>query len=423
VGSNQYRTRVASGLADSTTDLMAQAGAVYPAALPDLPCHQVWGGTCTKTIQTPTWEHPASADLGCRNGQIAVIRGRMAKLPTSVLMDILTTNFDGHKLLNSKNCPPQLRQWAGENFWNLVSPPHDGGTWQQRMALANTILKADWCPHDLLEHIITGDQSVMFQYTNMVLRSGSCPRDLVQYLLDNGSGWVKSIKSMAVHQKCMTVEELQQLATSPDINIRIGVAYDRRIPVDTLHNLVRDADPQVRRAAISQGWRLPQHVLIGLLADETLVAGKAMRYIDIDSPGFIQAAATGHPRVRAAMAKRPDCPTQLLRVLSQDSQAVVRASVVTNARCTPEILSALSQDASKRVRQMVASIPACPPEDLERLAHDKDVSVRQMVTKNKNCPPEVLVQLSADDDPFTRRNAANHPNLPEEYKALHLVTR
>lgn len=383
LGSNQYRVRIAADLPVGDLDLLSQAAATTSTGLL---CQQVWGGICTEPVRAPRWVHTSGGRTsGCAQGQANGARKNVEKLPITVLKDIVRSLPDGYRLLTAKDCPSQLGQWAVEQFYQLCAAIPD---WQTRHRFARAVLDAPWCSLDLQQRLISSDP--IDGYATEIIRRGRCPAQLLHHLLDNKSPWMRT---MAARQECVNEAELTQLAQHPDPDVRAGVGFNPRTPVQVLEQLARDTDGRVQRAALSQGHRLAQSTLVQLAIDAAPhISRMAAHRVDMQSAGMSQIVSAPDARSRAAVAARHDCPPHLLSKLANDSQAAVRAAVGFNQ--------------------------SCPPQTLERLAQDRSVAVRRGVAWNPQCPPQALVTLMGDRDTAVRQTAARHANLPEEYQIL-----
>jgi hypothetical protein len=148
VGSNQYKTRLGANVGPQGPDLMVLAAAEPEQGLPQqLPCYQVWGGSCTLVVSAPRWSHSES-HAECDQLRIAGMRKNVDKLPMNVLINTLMWHPDGHRLLTSKQCPPELHQWVATNFDIVLQSLKTSTTcqWPKSLSFTKTVLSADWCP-------------------------------------------------------------------------------------------------------------------------------------------------------------------------------------------------------------------------------------------------------------------------------------
>ena len=420
MGSNQYRTRVGAGPSSHAgPDLMAQAANPAPAPPTRLPCSQVWGGSCTATVAAPTWAH-AIAGVECKSGQMAGLRKRAADLPVSVLTDVLVSSPDGYKLLTVKNGSEQLQRWVTEHFFEAAARIKRAHPYKQYWNFCKAVLGADWCSHELIKTVMAEKRYNPYQFA--VISQRNCPRDLLEHLMDDADTPHWMLLQMA-NQKCVDIDDLVHLATHPNPVLRQGVARQAATPPHLLQRLACDEDPNVRKAAVSQGHRLPHDLLVQLSADKApYISRLAMKFVDVQSPEFERAAIRGSARTRSAAARRVDCPPQVLEQLARDADAGVRILTAENPSCPSAGLIPLADDKSHRVRMGLARNTAIPVEAAQRLAHSTERLVRLSLASNPACPGHVVVQLAADDDLYVRERALKNPNLPEEYRELRRAT-
>lgn len=112
------------------------------------------------------------------------------------------------------------------------------------------------------------------------------------------------------------------------------------------------------------------------------------------------------------LLKDPNCPIEVLRILSNDQNNNIKLAVAKHPSCPAEILEKLSDDYWD-IKCVIASHQNCPVEVLEKLSNDHDSLVRSHVAQNKNCPLEVLEKLSHDKNNSVRLLALYNPNYIE----------
>lgn len=152
---------------------------------------------------------------------------------------------------------------------------------------------------------------------------------------------------------------------------RQALASLQQCPTDTLEQLARDTDPDVR----------------GIIIQNLRSTSAALDII----------ARSGSVDTRLAVAKHPNLGADTLAFLATDS--------------------------SGSIRRRVAMHPHCPPQVLDRLAKDEEDLVRWQVTQNKQATADTLVGMLQDRHKTIRAGAALNPNLPEEYRTLHQVAQ
>ena len=91
-----------------------------------------------------------------------------------------------------------------------------------------------------------------------------------------------------------------------------------------------------------------------------------------------------HYQEKIKLAKNPNTPTEILKVLATDKNVVVRYGVAQNPNTPVETLKVLATDEYYGVRYGVAENPNTPVETLKVLATDEDPIVRYGVKKNPN---------------------------------------
>jgi hypothetical protein len=101
---------------------------------------------------------------------------------------------------------------------------------------------------------------------------------------------------------------------------------------------------------------------------------------------------------RWAVAKNPQTPVEVLKVLATDKINLVRALVATNPKTPVEFLEKFFSD-EKIVRDGLSGNPSTPQKILKTLSDDRDKMVRLRVAENPSTSDEVLRRLLKDDSP------------------------
>ena len=118
----------------------------------------------------------------------------------------------------------------------------------------------------------------------------------------------------------------------------------------------------------------------------------------------------GNPDLRYEMANFCE-ESDILGVLSDDTDMFVRSSVSENEYTAVDTLDKLSHDSDAYVRENVADNPNTPDYTLARLSNDESFLVRRGVAKNPNTPQTILVKLSKDENDSVRESALSNSNF------------
>ena len=123
--------------------------------------------------------------------------------------------------------------------------------------------------------------------------------------------------------------------------------------------------------------------------------------------------------VRAAVARSPATPKNIVKKLAQDPHPLVQAlahqSVEMQGQHSPRQLSLLEklvQDPNKYVRKAMAANPRTPASALESLASDKDTGVRGAAADNPHLPAALFEKLAQDKYKVVRQRVASNPSTP-----------
>lgn len=166
---------------------------------------------------------------------------------------------------------------------------------------------------------------------------------------------------------------LDRLADDPDPSVRSFLAMNEHVPMELLARLAGDPEPSVRSSVI-QYWRhAPEAVRRALLTD-------------------------ADPKIRRDAVSKYSPPADLLPVLLADT--VTRSRAVRYVDPSPE----LAADPDSGVREAVAAHPKLPAELRDLPAGDPDVFVRNAIAARQDTPAalrENLVTTLTSDDPIT----------------------
>lgn len=127
---------------------------------------------------------------------------------------------------------------------------------------------------------------------------------------------------------------------------------------------------------------------------------------------FATFAASDDPGIRATIARREDCPPEVLEALAADDASVV--DVAANPSTPPTLLVRLAASDSARVRYQVATNRSSPTAAFVALADDVEASVVWRVAGSPLTPAEVLVALEASQHPFVYRFLGGNPSTPAD---------
>jgi hypothetical protein len=158
------------------------------------------------------------------------------------------------------------------------------------------------------------------------------------------------------------------------------------------------------------GGGTPAYAVRALIAPRVLDADEGRRATT--TTDFATFAASADPGVRSIIARREDCPAEVLELLSLDEETAV--DVAANPASPPWLLHRLAGSQNPRVRYQVASNPSATAETLAALAGDVEPAVIWRVAKSPLTPVEVLAGLEASPHPFVHRFLGSNPSTPPE---------
>ena len=195
----------------------------------------------------------------------------------------------------------------------------------------------------------------------------------------------------AARDPLTTPEQLYKLSMDDDACVRYFVAGNRATPIEAITRLAHDDDDDVSELAISSAVIQPD--TLSELSNHTNVVQ------------------------RAAVARHPLTPMNVLIFLSTDVDRHVRANVARNPTTPLSVLNVLSLDEAEDVRVGIAGNPKVSPalliQLLERTNHD-DIRVLAAAAGNRTLPSSMLVQFVSDERPLIRMSAASNPLLKIE---------
>ena len=290
----------------------------------------------------------------------------------------------------------------------------------------------------------------------------------------NPAGWGASLPDWHSDKPTTTIQAAgtamglprfaTRLAANPDEMVRAAAAYQARWSprlaarlgadpselVRTESLAAADAAAMVAAAACDASWGVRQaaakHPLCPQPVLRTLAGGTgpdvramAVSRVDAADEWITHLSQTGNEQIRAAVARRSDCPEEILEALADDD-VNIRAAVAANPNCTDDLLERLSKDGAGYVLESVAENLYCqswlanqismsrnggartaaakhpdlPYEAIESLAEDHFEMVRAAVAARTDCDPEMLAGLASDDDHHVRTAVAANPNCEND---------
>ena len=267
----------------------------------------------------------------------------------------------------------------------------------------------------------------------------ACPDSPLKTL----TGWINhtnpDVRAAAAARVDLPAEAARVMTQDPDPAVRaVAAAHDGCDSV-TLLRLCGDKHPKVRavaaahracpdsplkafgvhanrsdtesRVAAARRRDCPPQMLVALLHDpENAVSAAAAANPALPTQAALAATAERHTSsaTRAEIAKRGDCPPNILAQLFEDGRyasAVLRA-VAANPNTPTETLTACATNADTDVRVAVASNPACDQRHLTELATDNTPAVVVAVARRADCTAETLTTLAQHPEPSVRAAVA-----------------
>lgn len=187
-----------------------------------------------------------------------------------------------------------------------------------------------------------------------------------------------------------------QLATSPELSVRVEVAGDPTCPGPTLDTLAGDWWWEVR-AAVAANRACPPSPAARLAFDANHWVRRALADNPLTTPAqLVTLAGDVDFGVRDAVAEHPACPTELLASLAGDPTWEIRRSVAKRPDAPPDVLAALASDPEHWVRFFVAANPSTPAEVREQLAVDRRPSVRGLARRSRRRSRAVALSLASE---------------------------
>ena len=211
--------------------------------------------------------------------------------------------------------------------------------------------------------------------------SANCPTQLLAALAKDMEYVVR--KGVAGNVDCPT-KVLAALATDMNRDVRSGVAGNVNSPTKVLAVPATDKNKDVREY-VAQNVNCPVELLLALATDKNKdVRGDVARKVNCPIAVLVVVVEASPDDV--LVASDPDTGEYLLALLVKSKNGKVRAPL---ARCRYEpALPVLAQDKVLTVRVAVAKQPQTPLDVLKVLAADADVEVRKAVLANPSATDE-----------------------------------
>ncbi|MFJ4424880.1 Mucin-2 [Streptomyces bobili] len=196
-----------------------------------------------------------------------------------------------------------------------------------------------------------------------------------------------------------------------------GLAGNPSLPADLVDRLAVDPDDDVRLAVSLR----PELTEARRAAIDFTVSPFDRGDVDwvtagIADQGVLHRAATSaHPLLRRAAARSPHLSPELLRLLAEDTDAVVHTHLAIHHPDTPQkvLMSVYARLGGTFSAWMATGHPRFPREGLAaRYADHPNAIYRQLAVRDPAAGPDLIERLSHDPDVRTRQAAASDPRLP-----------
>lgn len=234
-------------------------------------------------------------------------------------------------------------------------------------------------------------------------------RDSLRRLAETGS-WAR--KLVCEHPNT-SAEVLAALKDQPSIPLRLAIAGHPNADKDTLAALCTDIDSDIRAQAIANPNCPPEVIELLVIAGATPdLQGVTRIYGESSTEGLIKLADMG-AWGRFLVARRPDCPEDLLVSIPQDPDWRVRSGLLDNPN-TPDAFIERMLDTP--IPGDVGTIQnlsqqSIPREVLGKLALHPNPEVRFALARHPAATSEILGILLTDGIKEIRRLAASHPSI------------
>lgn len=216
----------------------------------------------------------------------------------------------------------------------------------------------------------------------VVLRNPSAPQHLIQAALASND---KRDRTSVARNQALTSEQQQIVACDANLTVRLAYVVDRaQCDPDTAVRLLSDTSMQVRRALTSVEV-IPSAVLIALAQDP-------------------------HPKVKAALAERPDLPLEARLALGRDRDLAIRVRHSKHLAQTPDrpvdsAVVIILSDQSPRVRAAITHALWLSRAEVQQLAADPSPMVRTRLAKSPHTAHPSIRRVLRQDSAATVRRA------------------
>ncbi|MGW1280088.1 PE-PGRS family protein [Streptomyces tsukubensis] len=226
----------------------------------------------------------------------------------------------------------------------------------------------------------------------------------------------------------LTAEGYRQAAADPSARVRMEAARLPYLPAAEAVRLASDPHPVVRANACAVAWphlsrtarqallrdpsgavrseALVRHHQVHPVSRETLAADEGLAKRAVEecrlSRGLVEECARHvDARRRAALARNPHLPADLVESLGQDVDSGVRFTVSVRPDLTEEQRSRIhvpyDRDAHHYPLRWVMALHG-DEDAMRRLASSSHFLVRRSVARARRLPPDVVERLAHDDD-------------------------
>lgn len=183
---------------------------------------------------------------------------------------------------------------------------------------------------------------------------------------------------------------------------RAALAADPTATVADLTTLATDRSPVVR-AAVARNPATPPDLLHALVEDRNFQVLVAAVTENPSRNAITIALASPVRDARQLVAQRDDLTSADIEALLRDPAHQVREQLATWSK-DPEVLARLARDAHPSVRSEAVLNQHLSKEDTEMLASDRIARVRAAVASSRRLDPATLTRLAADRSVNVRWN-------------------
>jgi hypothetical protein len=200
----------------------------------------------------------------------------------------------------------------------------------------------------------------------------------------------------------LPLERVLALAKDPYIIVQAAIARREDCPAAVIDEM--SASPEWRlRAAIAHNPKLDQERIDAMSKDpapdvvESLASGNPNL-----PPSLFLKFSSGSPSMRAAVARNPALPKEIMAFLSKDPNATVRQALASNPKANELAFTVLMSTRDAGVLEALAQNPNLPAFAMQRLATSPHARVRMMLANRDDLPVVISNCLRADSDSRVR---------------------